>query len=99
MHVLAYNLGNCLRTLPTPETIKDLSLTTLKERLIEIGAKVVSHGLSFAFHMAEVVIPRILVHRYPAAGLGAAAATGGRIDVKRSIVLRSIKNQGRGASG
>jgi type I restriction enzyme, R subunit len=35
--------------------------------------------------------------RYP--GLGAAAATGGRIDVKRSIVLRSIKNQGRGASG
>jgi hypothetical protein len=33
--------------------------------------------------------------RYPAAGLGAAAATGGCIDVKRSIVLRSIKNQGR----
>ncbi|MFZ3325625.1 MAG: hypothetical protein WA231_06880 [Methylocella sp.] len=28
-----------------------------------------------------------------------AAATGGRIDVKRSIVLRSIKNRGRGASG
>ena len=60
MHVLAYNLGNCLRTLPTPETIKVLSLTTLKERLIEIGAKVVSHGLSLAFQMAEVVIPRIL---------------------------------------
>ena len=60
MHVLAYNLGNCLRTLPTPETIKDLSLTTLKERLIEIGAKVVSHGLSLAFQMAEVAIPRIL---------------------------------------
>ena len=60
MHVLAYNLGNCLRTLPTPETIKDLSLTTLKERLIEIGAKAVSHGLSLAFPMAEVVIPRIL---------------------------------------
>src|ERR1700730_3499005 len=31
--------------------------------------------------------------------LGAAAATGGRIGMKRSIVLRSIKNQGRGASG
>ena len=27
------------------------------------------------------------------------AATGSRIDVKRSIVLCSIKNQGRGASG
>ena len=60
MHVLAYNLGNCLRTLPTPETIKDLSLTTLKERLIEIGAKVVSHGLSLAFQMAEVAISRHL---------------------------------------
>jgi hypothetical protein len=32
MHVLAYNLGNFLRTLVTPETIKDLSLTTLKEK-------------------------------------------------------------------
>ena len=60
MHVLADNLGNYLRTLPTPEAIKDLSLTTLKERLIQIGAKVVSHGLSLAFQMAEVVIPRIL---------------------------------------
>src|ERR1700730_5472221 len=38
--------------------------------------------------------PQNSVRRYPAAGLGAAAATGGRIDVKRSIVLRSIKNQG-----
>ena len=60
MHVLAYNLGNCLRTLPTPETIKDLSLTTLKERLIEIGAKVVSHGRYIAFQMAEVAISRHL---------------------------------------
>ena len=58
MHVLSYNLGNCLRTLSTPERIKELSLTTLKERLIEIGAKV--DGLSLAFEMAEVVIPGIL---------------------------------------
>jgi hypothetical protein len=27
------------------------------------------------------------------------ATTGSRIDVKRSIIFRSIKNQGRGASG
>jgi len=32
--VLAYNLGNILRTLATPEPIKDWSLTTLKEKLI-----------------------------------------------------------------
>jgi Transposase DDE domain group 1 len=83
LHALAYNLGNFLRTLATPEPIKDWSLTSLKEKLIKIGAKIVSHGRYVAFQMAR---------RYPAAGFGAAAATGGRIDVKRSIVLRSIEN-------
>jgi hypothetical protein len=58
LHALAYNLGNFLRTLATPEPIKDWSLTTLKERLIKIGAKIVSHGRYVAFQMAEVAIPR-----------------------------------------
>ena len=60
LHALAYNLGNFLRTLATPEPIKDWSLTSLKEKLIKIGAKVVSHGRYFAFQMAEVAIPRNL---------------------------------------
>jgi hypothetical protein len=38
----AYNLGNFLRTLATPEPIKHWSLTSLKEKLITIGAKVVN---------------------------------------------------------
>ena len=42
LHALAYNLGNFLRTLATPEPIKDRSLTSLKEKLIKIGAKVVT---------------------------------------------------------
>jgi hypothetical protein len=46
--------------LATPEPIKDWSLTTLKEKLIKIGAKVVSHGRYVAFQMAEVAIPRNL---------------------------------------
>jgi Transposase DDE domain group 1 len=45
-------------TLATPEPMSDWSLTTLKERLIKIGAKVVSHGRYIAFQMAEVAIPR-----------------------------------------
>jgi hypothetical protein len=57
---LAYNLGNFLRTLATPEPIKDWSLTSLKEKLIKIGAKVVSHGRYVAFQMAEVAIPQTL---------------------------------------
>ena len=38
----------------TPEPIKDWSLTSLKEKLIKIGAKVVSHGRYVVFLMAEV---------------------------------------------
>jgi Transposase DDE domain group 1 len=60
LHALAYNLGNFLRTLATPEPIKDWSLTSLKEKLIKIGAKIVSHGRYIAFLMAEVAIPRTL---------------------------------------
>ncbi len=60
LHALAYNLGNFLRTLATPEPIKDWSLTSLKEKLIKIGAKVVSHGRYVAFQMSEVAIPRNL---------------------------------------
>jgi IS66 Orf2 like protein/Transposase DDE domain group 1 len=58
LHALAYNLGNFLRTLATPEPIKDWSLTSLKHKLIKIGAKVVSHGRYVIFQMAEVAIPR-----------------------------------------
>jgi hypothetical protein len=57
-NVIAYNLGNFLRTLATPEPIKDWSLTTLKDKLIKIGAKVVSHGRYVIFQMAEVAIAR-----------------------------------------
>ena len=50
------------RTLPTgfiaPEPIKDWSLTSLKEKLIKNGAKVVSHGRYVIFQMAEVAIAR-----------------------------------------
>ena len=60
LHALAYNLGNFLRTLATPQPIKDWSLTSLKEKLIKIGAKVISHGRYVAFQMAEVAIPRQL---------------------------------------
>jgi hypothetical protein len=48
-----------MRTLATPEPIKDWSL--------KIGAKVVSHGRYVAFQMAEVAIPRNLFGRLLAA--------------------------------
>jgi hypothetical protein len=42
LHALAYKIGNFLRTLATSEPIKAWSLTSLKETLIKIGARVVS---------------------------------------------------------
>ena len=55
---LAYNIGNFMRTLAMPKTAETWSLTSLKEKLIKIGAKVVSHGRYIAFQMAEVAVPR-----------------------------------------
>jgi hypothetical protein len=60
LHALAYNLGNFVCTLATPEAIRDWSLTSLREKLIKIGAKVVSYGRYIAFQMAEVAISRHL---------------------------------------
>jgi hypothetical protein len=58
LHVLTYNLGNFMRTLALPKPAERWSLTSLREKLIKIGAKVVSHGRYVTFQMAEVAVPR-----------------------------------------
>jgi hypothetical protein len=60
LHALAYNLANFLRTLALPEAVKHWSLTTLRDWLVKIGAKIARHGRSVAFQMAEVMVPRAL---------------------------------------
>ena len=69
LHALAHSHGNFLRTVATPEPIKDWSLTSLKEKLIKTGAKVVSHGRYVALQMAEVGgrYSENAVRRHPAA--------------------------------
>ena len=58
LFALAYNLGNFLRTLALPRKIEHWTLTTLREKLIKIGAKVVRHANYVVFQMAEVAVPR-----------------------------------------
>jgi len=58
LFALAYNLGNFLRRLALPVSVKHWSMTTLREKLIKIGAKVVHHARSVVFQMAEVAVPR-----------------------------------------
>jgi hypothetical protein len=60
LHALAYNLANFMRTLALPEAVKQWSLTSLREKLVKIGAKVVRHGRYVIFQMAEVAVPKEL---------------------------------------
>ena len=60
LHALAYNLANFLRTLALPGEVERWSLTTLREKVVKIGAKVVTHGRYLVFQMAEVAVPRAL---------------------------------------
>jgi hypothetical protein len=41
-----------------PKAAEPWSLTSLREKLIKIGAKVVSHGRYIIFQMAEVAVSR-----------------------------------------
>jgi hypothetical protein len=60
LFALAYNLGNFFRRLALPRPVKHWSLTTLREKLIKIGAKVVRHAKYVTFQLAEVAVPREL---------------------------------------
>jgi hypothetical protein len=57
---LAYNLANFLRTLALPDALEHWLLTTLRDRLIKIGGKIVRHGRYVTFQMAEVAVARDL---------------------------------------
>ena len=60
LYALAYNLGIFLRRVALPSSIRHWSLTTLRVKLVKIGAKVVSHARYTIFQMAEVAVPKEL---------------------------------------
>ena len=60
LFVLAYNLGNFLRQAVLPQAVRHWTLTTLREKLIKIGARVVRHSRKIVFQMAEVAVSREL---------------------------------------
>ena len=63
LHALACNLGNFMRTLAMPKTAEPWSLTSLREKLIKIGAKV------------EVAIARLRAPPAPVCGAWGSNAT------------------------
>lgn len=63
LHALAYNLANFLRTLALPSEVERWSLTSLREKVVKIGAKIIAHARYTVFQMAEVAVPRNLFRR------------------------------------
>jgi hypothetical protein len=47
-----------MQTLAMPAAEESWSLTSLREKLIKIGAKVISHGRYVIFQLAEVAVSR-----------------------------------------
>ena len=78
LHALAYNLANFLRTLALPAEAAQWSLTTPRQRLVKIGARIVRHGRPISFQMADVMVPRGLFQTI----LGAIAALPPAVSVR-----------------
>jgi hypothetical protein len=57
LFALACNLANALRQLALPRSIRSWALTILREKLVKIGAKVVTHAKYVVF---QVAVPRQL---------------------------------------
>jgi hypothetical protein len=60
LHALAYNLAQFPAHAGAAEEVKRRSMTTLREKLVKIGARIVRHGRSVVFQMAEVMVSREL---------------------------------------
>ena len=77
LSVLAYNLGNLWRRLVLPPRVKHWSLTSLQQRLVKIGGRLVKHARYYWLLLAEGHSDLSAVRRHAAEDLGAASA--GRI--------------------
>jgi hypothetical protein len=58
LFVLAYNLGNFMRRLALPESMKHWSLTSIQTRMIKTGGRLVRHAKRLVFQLAEVLVSR-----------------------------------------
>ena len=60
LSLLAYNLGNLWRRLALPKRIEDWSLTSLQQRLIKTGGRLVKHARYYWLLLAESHLTRRL---------------------------------------
>ena len=56
----AHNLANFLRRLALPKQMASWSLTSPREKLVKIGARLIRHARRLVLQMAEVAVTRDL---------------------------------------
>ena len=61
LFVLAYNLGNFMRRLTLPESVKHWSLRSVQTKLIKMGGRLVRHARRLVFQLAEVAVSREVI--------------------------------------
>jgi hypothetical protein len=60
LSVMAYNLGNLWRRLVLPKKIENWSLTSLQQRLVKTGGRLVNHARYYWLMLAESHLTRRL---------------------------------------
>ena len=60
MSLLAYNLGNVWRRLVLPKRIDAWSLTSLQQRLVKTGGRLIKHARYYCLLLAESHLTRRL---------------------------------------
>ena len=58
--MLAYNLGNLCRRLVLPKRVDSWSLTSLQQRLVKTGGRLVKHARYYGLMLAESHLTRRL---------------------------------------
>ena len=55
---LVHDLGELIRSLASPESMKHWSLPSVQTKLIKVGEGVVCRARKLVFQMAKVLVPR-----------------------------------------
>jgi hypothetical protein len=61
LSLIAYNLGNLWRRLVLPKKIENWSLTSLQQRLVKTGGRLVKHARYYWLMLAESHLTRRLL--------------------------------------
>ena len=75
LSLIAYNLGNLWRRLALPAPIGKWSLTSLQQRLVKTGGRLIKHARYYWLLLAESHLTRVAFREHAAENCDAAVAS------------------------